>query len=539
MKATFDAPQAMDAGVISPVGEAAARGRGARGIGLAAGVANAHLLIAGSFVFLLSNAIYACALRPAMAAIVVVGCVAIAALVWRTPRLGALLPAPLDLGTFAACLLAGVALCLLGGEGHFFYSTTDWITRDAVLSDLIKNGLTVLYHYEGQDYLLRAPLGMYMIPAVVGRAFGLYSAHMALLAQNAFITGSVAYFVAQIAGVRKGPMLFLLFAFSGMDILPILVMVLNELFRHDALMPFSHIEWWGEYYSSIPLQFSSHLTQIFWVPNHMAPAWWFATLTLLYVRREIDLALLIVSSAAMLMWSPLSMMGAAPFMVLFALRQSPKQLFERRNILAVGAALCLVPIAVYLTLDAAAVPHEFLFTHEGFPLRWAFFLAIEVPQLAIIAYAWNKVEAPDRPLLVVAALAICVIPSFRIGSANDFAMRASIPSLFLIAYAFGRIAVLTPRDNGRFATLISSIVIISIATPLLEIKSAFRPSYVISDCNMLTTWAKGDRDILPTNYWARIEKVPSWLMSTAGPTPLENETRVCWPDHPTLKPSMK
>lgn len=537
MKATFDAPQAIDAGAISPVGEAALRAGGERRIGVA--VANFHLLVATALVFLLPNAIFATALRPTLAAIVVIGCAAIGALIWRMPRGGALLSAPIEIGALAACLLAGVVLCMLGGEGHFFYSTTDWITRDAVLSDLIKNGLTVLYRYEGQDYLLRAPLGMYMIPAVVGRALGLYAAHLALLAQNAFLTGTIAYFVAQMAGVRKGPMLLLLFAFSGVDIVPILIAEAIEIFGHNAFLPFAHIEWWGEYYSAIRLQYSSHLTQIFWVPNHMAPGWWFATLALLYARAEVDLAVLLVSFATMLLWSPLAMMGAAPFLLMFALRELPRKIFAARNFMAGAAGLLLVPIALYLTLDAASVPSEFLFKYDGFTLRWALFLAVEIPQLAIVAYAWNKIEAPDRPLLLFTSALLFVIPAFSVGASNDFVMRASIPPLFLLAYAFSRVAVLTPRDNGAFATLISSIVIISLATPLLEVKGAFKPSYVISDCNMLTTWAKGDREILPTNYWARVEKVPAWLISTTGATPLENETRVCWPDHPTLQPSMK
>jgi hypothetical protein len=537
MKATFDAPEAIDAGAISSVCEAQAREGGARRAGVA--VANIHLFLAAAFVFLLPNAVFALALRPAMAAIVLVGVGAIAALLWRAPRAGTLLAAPTEIGAFSACLLAGVALCLLGGEGHFFYSTTDWITRDAVLSDLIKNGLTVLYRYEGQDYLLRAPLGMYMFPVVVGRVLGLYAAHMALLAQNSFITGTIAYFVAQIAGVRKGPFLFVLFAFSGMDIVPILIAEANEIFGHNAFLPFAHIEWWGEYFSAIRLQYSSHLTQIFWVPNHMAPGWWFATLTLLYMRAEVDLAVLLVSFAAMLLWSPLAMMGAAPFMLMFAIRELPRKIFAMRNFIAGAAGLCLVPIALYLTLDAASVPSEFLFKYDGFALRWATFLTIEIPQFAIIVYAWNKVAPPDRPLLLLAGAMLLAIPMFSVGASNDFVMRASIPPLFLLAYAFARIAVLTPRDNGAFATIISSIVIISLATPLLEVKGAFKPSYVISDCNMLTTWAKGDREILPTNYWARVEKVPSWLMSVAVATPLENETRVCWPDHPTLMNSMK
>ncbi|MCC3245812.1 hypothetical protein LG047_10805 [Methylocystis sp. WRRC1] len=500
---------------------------------------NFHLLLAATLVFLLPNAIFATALRPAPAALVLIGCGAIAAFLWRLPRAGAFLSAPLDPSSFGACLAAGIALCLLGGEGHFFYSTHDWLIRDAVLSDLVKNGFTVLYNYESQDYLLRAPLGMYMIPATVGRAFGLHAAHIALLTQNAFLVGAVAYFVASLANVRKTPMLLLFFAFSGMDVVPILVAEAIEIFVHNGFLPFTHIEWWGDYYTTIRLQYSSHLTQLFWVPNHMAPGWWFAVLALLHARGEVDLGALLVSFAAMLLWSPLAMMGAAPFIALFALQAGARGLFSSRTIMACAAGLCLLPIALYLTMDAAEVPHEWLITRDGFALYWPAFIAIELPQIAIIAYAWSKVEAADRRILLLAIGMLIFIPICSMGPSNDFVMRSSIAPLFFIAFAFSRIAVLTPRDNGRFATAISVIVILSFATPMLEIKQAFRGSYAISDCNMLTSWHKGDISIKPTNYWARVEKVPAWLMSAEGPAPLTVEDRKCWPDHSYLNEAMK
>jgi hypothetical protein len=501
-------------------------------------LANFHLIFVTALVFLLPNAIFAANLRPVMAAIVIAGCAGAGAILWRSPRTGALLSAPLDLPRLTLCLAFALALCLLGGEGHFFHGARDWLMRDAVLSDLLSGGLAT-YRYEGQDYLLRAPLGMYLLPAVVGRACGLYAAHMALLAQNALILGSILYFAAQLANVVKTPFLILLIGFSGLDILPILVAEAIEMAHGGDFMPFAHIEWWGEYFSPVRLQYSSHVTQLFWVPNHMAPGWWFALLSLLYARREIDLAPLLISFAALLLWSPLAMMGAAPFIALFALEQPPRGLFSPRMFAAAGIAFLFFPIALYLTNDAAAVPHEWLLMRESFALRYISFLAVEIPQAAVVLYAWNKVEAPDRRILALALALLFVIPIYSIGVSNDFVMRVSIAPLFLLAFAFARIAILTPRDNGRFASVISTIVIVSAATPFLEFKQALRGNYAISDCNLLTSWHKGDISDLPLNYWARVEKVPAWLMSPPPGAPLMVEDRKCWPDHPALPENLK
>ncbi|MCX7899677.1 MAG: hypothetical protein N2444_06290, partial [Methylocystis sp.] len=280
-------------------------------------VTNFHLFAAVAMLFLMSNGIFATALRAAPAAVVLTGCAALGALLLRAPR-GGLLSASLDKRSYAACAMLSVALCALGGQGHFFYSPGDWLVRDAVLHDLVGNGFGIVYRYENQDYLLRAPLGLYMIPAVVGSLTSLYGAHLAMLAQNAFILSVIAYFVLLLAQVRKVPMLLLFLAFSGMDIVGVAAAEAASLYQDGALMSFSHIEWWLNYFVPYRLQFSSHVTQLFWVPNHMAPGWWFGVLALLYARKEIDFAVIAAFFALSLIWSPLAMIGALPFVCLFA-----------------------------------------------------------------------------------------------------------------------------------------------------------------------------------------------------------------------------
>ncbi len=51
-------------------------------------------------------------------------------------------------------------LGLLGGEGHFFHATSDWLFRDAVLIDLARQPWPATYRFHDQNWLLRAPLGM-------------------------------------------------------------------------------------------------------------------------------------------------------------------------------------------------------------------------------------------------------------------------------------------------------------------------------------------------------------------------------------------
>lgn len=502
---------------------------------------NSHLFFAASLLFLLPNVLFATALRPLPAAVVLAGCTGALALFWRERRENGLLDAPVDGSFLAASLALGFALCLLGGEGHVFYSMADWLIRDAVLADLVRDGSKALYRYQDQSYLLRAPLGMYLAPTAVGRIFGLHAAHLALLAQNSLLVSAVVYFTAALAQVRKAPFVVVLMAFSGLDILGVLAAEAMTVARGGDLLPFSHLEWWVTNFSPFPLQYSSHITQLFWVPNHMAPGWWFATLVLLHVRGEIAFSTLLLSCAPLLLWSPLAMMGATPFVALLALRRPLREFLTAEIFLAAIAGLCFMPVALYLALDAGAVPHGWLIFRDGFAPTYVAFLLVEIPQAAIVLHAWGKTAVPDRAPLALALALLLVIPAYGLGPSNDFAMRASIPALFLLAFSFARVAVLTPRDNSALSTMIGALVLISAATPTVEIvKAVVSGGYAISDCNMLTAWSKELTSPFPTNYLARIEKVPAWLIGPDdAPAPLTVEARKCWPDHPYLSDSRK
>lgn len=487
---------------------------------------NLRLLQIGTVVFLLPDILLAGGFGPFAAGMVLLGCVTTALLSWRSepPRHG-LLAAPIDLPTLAGCATLALVLLILGGETHLLYANLDWLTRDAVLSDLSRQGFPLFYRYEDQDYLLRAPLGMYLLPAAIGHFAGLTAAHVALLAQNAFLLALCLYFVAQLSKARKPAFLLVFVLFSGLDIAP-------QLLMHGLAVP-DHLEWWNGFF-----QYSAHVTQLFWVPNHALPSWWFAVLLLLFMRGEAELSTLLAAFVATLLWSPLATIGAAPFLAISALR-SWRVLFAPRNLIGAFAALCFLPVAVYLTIDAGSVRHMWLTFAEGFALAYLAFIVVEIPHAAIVFAAWTKIEAGDRLLIAAAIAVLLVLPFYSFGAANDLAMRASIVALFLLAFGFAKAATSTPRDGGLLASVISIIVIVSAATPLLEVRRAVVvPAFAISDCNLLTSWKKTDPRVFPTNYLARLAAVPAWLVEPNAAR-LEIEDRKCWPDHLLLDDSRK
>ena len=443
-----------------------------------------------------------------------------------------MLSAPIDYSKLGVCLTVGFLLCLLGGEGHFFYANRDWLTRDAVLADLVRDAAP-FYRYEGSDFHLRAPLGMYMLPAAIGRVFGLVSAHLTLLSQNATLFGSMFYLSSRLAGARTLIFLATLIAFSGMDLVGDLAAQAASLKSGEIVA--TTLEWWSRAFApGLMLQYSSMVTQIFWAPNHAAPGWFIALLVLLQVRQEIALSTFIACCASLVLWSPLAVLGAIPFLAFLILRRPLREILTAENICAAAIASSFLPIAFYLVAGYGAAAIGRQSASEGSGKINLLFLLIELPQALILLYAWRTVEHVDRSALVVAIATLCLLPLYAFGPSNDLVLRASIPALFLIAFSFARLVAAKAQDRGSFRAVILSVVVLSAATPALQIAQALvAPSFSISDCNMLTYWQSDEPMAFPGNYFLPVEKAPAWLIAHDGSrAAIRLEYRDCWPDHP-------
>jgi hypothetical protein len=520
-----------------------------RGIAAAArrGLTGRHVVVAGSAIFLLANGLMAPGLAPAAALLVLLGCIGSLWIVVKatagaptgptglpTGLSTGFLAARIELRTFALCWVAALALCVLGGEGHFVFTNYDWLNRDAVLADLVRHHLPVRYEYQGTEFVLRAPLGMYLVPAAVGKLLGLPAAHLALLAQNTTILAFVLALLGAMAPQRRAVFLAVFVTFSGIEIVGSFIKAALE-------NPGAGVAWWPVHAHQHlapwnPLfQYTNHLTQIFWVPNHSFAGWWLAALAILHVRREIDSVVLMVAVASLLFWSPLVVAGALPIVGFLVLRRELEQLLTPRILAAGAAGLCFVPIAIYLAADAGAVPHVWLVTWDGFWNLYAIFIAVQVPQIAVVALYWRRLDDGLRLLSILAIGMLLAIPTYGLGASNDFSMRASILPLALVGFVFASIVVrLRWRDGIERVAIVAVILALGSFTPLLEIQRSLTvKAFAISDCNVLTAWHQLEPDRWLANYFARADRVPAWLLA-GGPAEalVRIEHRRCWLDHP-------
>jgi hypothetical protein len=413
----------------------------------------------------------------------------------------------------AACLAVALLVFVLGGEGRFFYANTDWQVRNAVLLDLVREPWPFTYAVGSATEILRAPLGIYLGPALVGKLAGFRAAELALLAQNTLLlgallaVGSTLFASTRACWVAVG----VFFGFSGMDIV-------GQIITHRPI--WLHLEQWAG------IQFSANLTQAFWVPQHALAGWIFALFYMLWRedRTPAWLPLAVVPLSALL--SPLAMMGMIPFAAHIGIETLAKRRLRWADIVLPGVALIAsAPALVYLTTDGGSVGSH---VARVKPLIYVTFILLEI---WIYVFALWQVRERMRFGKVTAAIVVAVLliaPLVRVGQSVDFVMRATIPALAILSIMVADLLVhrATEGDGSwkmarRWALIAFAV---GLATPVGEVvRAVLLPRAPGQLC--------GYYGVVPggyATYVAPYERLPSPLRSDAAVRIVPSEPARCW-----------
>ena len=415
-------------------------------------------------------------------------------------------------------LAVSLALCLLGGEGRLFFANNDWLVRDAVLHDLVAQPWPFAYridasHAAEQSFIMRAPLAMYMLPAAAGKMFGLYAAHLTLLAQNTILFALIFYFIVppRYEFWRAAAMISIFALFSGLDAVPVLARhALSMDDPSNGVTPADHLEPWAHLF-----QYSSHITQMFWVPQHAIAGWAFAALYLFWQRGCARASTLVCILPYLAYWSPIAVIGAAPFVFYAVVSDLAERKIGRADIVALLLAAVPAPLLLdYLVQGGGAVEHGFLIGAPGFWNVYFAFIYVEfIPYAAlIVAMRPTMIKDPTFLLVVISLLAI---PFYKLGMSNDFAMRASIPALALLAANFGVTLTDSVAAGNRvlWTRLATLVLIVGSVTGAMEVRRALiRPASPISACDLIQAWDQSPFILFPkTTYLVNLDTLPEWM----------------------------
>ena len=425
--------------------------------------------------------------------------------------------APVPLQGFAVALLISLALFALGGEGRFFYANTDWQIRDAVLRDMATNPWPFAYDIDGTALFLRAPVGTYLLPAMFGK-----SAEVALLLSNSLrlallLTAGWHLFER---GRDRAIGLAVFVLFSGWDVVGTTLYWLL-----GAHLSWDHLEPWNFGY-----QYSSHVTQAFWVPQHAIAGWTCALAFLLWRRGLVPIGIFAASIPLVAIWSPLAIMGAVPFALLAGWDALRKRSFDLHDIgIAALAVAIALPALLYLQIDAASVGMHLLRTN---PLVWGLCVLLEVLPFTVPLLRERQSPATDRPVVRLIQFLLLAMPLVQVGVSADFQMRASIMPLALLSILFAQWICRRINEKAVPNTAIFYAVVavgLGAVTPLLEVRRAIanEPSPPPL-CSLVGAWNQQDNMVVPNaTYLAPISMLPASLRNvpvTAG----RNDPARCW-----------
>lgn len=428
-----------------------------------------------------------------------------------------------------AAAAVAVTLTLISGIGHVFWQADDWMVRDASLFDLTRHTWPVAYALPGGAGVLRAPLGMYLVPALFGKLGGTGAAQAALFIQNSLLLTLVLYIFsqAQAAGRARWIALGLFVAFSGLDA----VAWARRLIDGLPGLALPHIETWAGYF-----QYASNVTEILWTPHHALGGWALVAAYLVWRAGRISALSIAPLWAASLFWTPLAAAGALPFLAFaFVCDAIDGRLRARDFGAAVASGAAILPALIYLTRDSGGVVKGFQDFGDAEILRsYLAFMGLEVAPL--LAIAWHGRAAKDRRATIELALiaaALVAIPFYRLGFANDFAMRVSIPALALLCVRCVPALAAIGREPLARRAIMLGIVAVGAITPGVEIyRNTTQRATPASDCNVLESLKDGPYAGSPLDYYiaARSAFAPfGALFRQPSEAPLERKIVKCWP----------
>lgn len=420
----------------------------------------------------------------------------------------------IGLPTILICLLVAAILLMLGGEGRLFYATTDWQVRDALLADLGTQRWPFDYWLDGRSQILRAPIGMYLLPALLGGA-SQFGRDWILLVQNSLILGLLfSLGSALFDGSRARWIALTIFAaFSGLD-------VLGNLMAQWATgkARWDHIEDWAGGY-----QYSAHITQLFWVPQHALAGWAVAVAYLLWRKKLIPIGLFGATLPLAALWSPLILFGAVPFAIFAGLRALWAHSWNWRDLfLYLIAAAISVPALVYLSTESTAV--------GGGPrppnlILYVLIILFEVMPF-LLPVLLDKNNRVDRPSIAISAVCLFLMPSWSVGIFNDFQTRASIVPLAILAVAFADWA--TRITHRRERVSFGIIVVLGSTTGAIGIANSLRfAASPAPRCSLSDVWERQANLYPPHNtYFAGRNAFPFSVSPAARVNPVSRAQ--CW-----------
>jgi hypothetical protein len=367
-----------------------------------------------------------------------------------------------------------------------------WDTRDDILSTLTQRAWPVTHVFQGEidPATMRHYLSFYLPGSGVGKIFGsnvsltLFATGFWMMLGIALIFFMVLRYMSYL-GTRKYLVIPVFVFFSGLDIVGGRIKGTVGL-SPGRIINGGHIEWW------LPeFQYSSFTTAFQWVPQHAISGWLGTMIVLRIFETKKHYAFLPLLVSAVFLWSTFTALGISIVIAMQAFQhlnfREGLRVIRRLVPSAVICFIAVVLLASYLLANTTNIPKFPIFSHEAYrlfgfsgPLRvfqdYLSFLTFEFGMYIVLLFLLLKNLRKEIALL---AIVLCLIPLYRVGLFNDFAMRVSIPPLLILMLlvARGLLQKSVHATSSLFRIALLAVLVLGSVTPLYEFFSRYKADF--------------------------------------------------------------
>ena len=329
------------------------------------------------------------------------------------------------------CLGISIVLNYILGIGEFRPQTYDFQANNFKYYDLITHQLPV--YYSDQKTYLCYYTGYYLPSALLAKVFGIESCRYFSFVWSVLGIGLVFCWIS---------------TFTHKNIIGLLAIVLlfaNAWFVIKLLMYFEYFqEYLQPYYiqlNQFKLITSSLIKNYAWATQHTIPACLGVCVLIDDFRQKTDLKYLLLMLLSTMFWSPLTAVGLFPF-VAFYFAINIKNLFSSKSvkdlIFMVLLILSFTPLLLYfISTEGIHVNNTEFIWQTGVKFWWIFYLIYTISNFIIWGLLLNYLQNQYKILWIIAVIFPCLTAIYRIGIYNDFNIRVSFPSFFMLSILVG------------------------------------------------------------------------------------------------------
>jgi hypothetical protein len=384
----------------------------------------------------------------------------------------------ISLPTFLLCLGISIALNYVLGIGEFRPQTYDFQANNYKYYDLITHQLPV-YYAEQKTYLCYYT-GYYLPSALLAKVFGIETCRYFSFVWSVFGMSLVFLWISTFT--RK----------NIIGLLTIVLLFANAWFVIKLLMNFAYFqEYLQPYYiqlNQFKLITSPLIKNYAWATQHTIPACLGVCVLIENFRTKTDLKYLILMLLSTMFWSPLTAVGLFPFLAFYFLKNI-KNLFSTHSVedlvLMILLILSFTPLLFYFVSTEGIHVNNTEFIWQTGVKSWIiFYLIYAISNFIIWGLFLNYSKNQYKILWKIAVVFPCLIAIYRIGIYNDFNIRVSFPSFFMLSILVGISVVEKMKLKSLIGVGVLFFIMINSLANFNHIKNTFAYE------NLLTTIEK-------------------------------------------------